>query len=121
MKVGIDIIEVERVKEDELFLNKLFTENEIKYINKFANKKERIAGFFCAKEAILKALDYPNMNVKEVEISHSKSGRPTVRFSGEAELFYLKNFSDIDISISHSKTIATAICIVKQRPSIIKL
>lgn len=115
MKVGIDVLEVERVQENEMFLNKLFTENEITYINKHINKKERIAGFFCAKEAVLKALDYPELTLKDVEISHSNTGRPLVNFRGDAKIFYSKNFSDIDISISHSKTIATAICIVKEK------
>lgn len=114
MKVGIDVLEINRVKEDILFLQKVFTKKEIDYINKFADKKERIAGFFCAKEAVLKALDYPDMNIKEIEINHSNTGKPIVVFSGSAKFFYSNNFSNIDISISHSKTIATAICIVNK-------
>lgn len=115
MKVGIDIIEIERIKDDQNFLNKIFTEYEIDYINKFINRKERIAGFFCAKEAILKALNFPSVNIKEIEINHSITGKPIIKFSGNAESFFLENFSNIDISISHSKTIATAICIVKTK------
>ena len=56
MKVGIDTIELDRIDEDKNFLKRFLTENEIEYINRFVNKKERISGFFCAKEAILKPL-----------------------------------------------------------------
>lgn len=119
MKIGIDIIETERVNDTKPFLNKVFTSIEIDYINKFSEKKERIAGHFCAKEAIFKALDLINMNYKEIEIIHSQTGRPLVNFYGKTKEFYAENYSDIDISISHSKTIATAICIVEQKPKVI--
>src|SRR5215472_11609849 len=56
--VGIDIIEVERVKKvferhGERFLHRVFTENEILQSR---GKASRLAGRFAAKEAISKAL-----------------------------------------------------------------
>lgn len=119
MKVGIDILEVERVSTSKTFLNKVFTPSEIDYINKFTQKKERIAGHFCAKEAIFKALDLININYHEIEIIHSHTGRPLVNFYGATRDFYAEHYSDIDISISHSRTVATAICIVEQKSKIL--
>ncbi len=118
-KVGIDILEIDRVKETKTFMTKVFTQTELDYINKFYAKKERIAGHFCAKEAVLKAIDYISTNYQEIEIIHSHNGRPLVNFYGETKKYYAKNYTDIDISISHSKTIATAICIVESKPKII--
>lgn len=119
MKVGIDIIEVERISDSKEFLNKVFTPLEIDYINKFSAKKERIAGHFCAKEAIFKALDILFINYQEIEIIHSQKGRPLVNFYGKTREYFAENFEDIDISISHSKTVATAICVVEPKSKII--
>ena len=46
MKIGIDILEIERIKTDEKFLNRILVPCEIEYINKFENKEEHIAGIF---------------------------------------------------------------------------
>ena len=121
MKVGIDIIEIERINENESFLNKILTKNELIYINKFSEKRERIAGHFCAKEAIFKALDMTNFSYQDIEISHSPSGRPIANFYGKIKEHFIKNYKDIDISISHSRTVATAICIVNEKSKIIPL
>ncbi|MCX7905065.1 MAG: holo-ACP synthase, partial [Caloramator sp.] len=56
--IGTDIIEIERIKRaierNRLFINKIYTENEIEYLK---NKNtESYAGYFCAKEAVAKAL-----------------------------------------------------------------
>jgi phosphopantetheine--protein transferase-like protein len=113
MKVGIDILEVNRVSENENLLNKIFTKNELNYIDRFADRHERIAGHFCAKEAIYKALGRPKINYKEIEISHDPNGRPIVTFYGETKDFFNKTYKNVDLSISHSRTIATAVCIVE--------
>ena len=112
MKIGIDTIEIDRIDEDKNFLKRFLTENEIEYINRFVNKKERIASFFCAKEAIFKALDMDNLVHHEIEICHQKNGRPFAILKGKTKEWFDKKYKEIDISISHSKTIATAICIV---------
>ncbi|MGN0748152.1 MAG: holo-ACP synthase [Christensenellales bacterium] len=112
MKIGIDTLEIERINDDEKFLQKILTKNEIDYINNFKNKKERIAGFFCAKEAVFKALDMENLIHQEIEIRHKHNGRPYVQLSGKTKEMFEKKYREIDISISHSKTISTAVCIV---------
>ena len=96
--IGIDILEIERIKN----------KNEIKYFNNFENKYEHICGFFCAKEAVKKALDCPkNLTFLDIEILHTKSGKPYVKLNEKIDI---KN--QIKISISHSKTVATAVCLV---------
>src|SRR5437868_1440949 len=80
--VGIDIIEVERVrkvfeKHGERFLHRVFTDNEILQCR---GKVTRLAGRFAAKEAISKALGTGLHGVawREMEVVQLRSGRPTV-------------------------------------------
>lgn len=116
---GTDIIEIERVKEaiengGESFLNRVFTQNEIKYCeSKKSVKYQHYAARFSAKEAVFKAIskfldNKFDIGWKEVEIINDDSGRPEVKI-------YKKEIAEklnVDISISHCKnyTTATAIC-----------
>lgn len=117
MKVGIDTIELERFKDislDENKLSKIFTSKEIEYFNKFNEKISHISGFFCAKEAFVKALGTgfgEKITPKEIEVLHMESGKPYLNILSSQVHDELKNNS-IEISISHSKTIASAICII---------
>ena len=62
IKTGIDIIEISRIKEsiDELqdkFINKIYTDNEIKYCESKKNQRyQHYAARFAAKEATFKAI-----------------------------------------------------------------
>jgi len=117
MKVGIDTIELDRLKNicnNEDKLKKVFTKNEIDYFNKFTEKISHISGFFCAKEAFVKALGIgfcSGIAPLNIEVLHDSNGKPYINVLSQKikELILNKN---IEISISHSKTIATAICII---------
>lgn len=115
MKTGIDILETSRVKSDRKFLSAFLNESEIEYVLKFNNSKERIAGLFCAKEAVFKALCMKCFSPHEITISHDETGRPKVELSGKTLEHFNKYFEELDFSISHSKTIATSICIAKEK------
>ena len=91
LKTGIDIIEVERIKNsiDELgdaFLNRVFTKNEIKYCeSKNRNKYQHYAARFAVKEAVFKAVsglltDKYSIAWKNIETTNETSGRPKVEF-----------------------------------------
>ena len=118
--VGIDIIEIERLKsiaENDIRLSSLFTEKEIKYFNKFKDRQTHVAGGFCAKEAVSKAFK-TGFNGKvlprEIEILHKDNGVPYVVLKGGAKkVFEELGLTNIDISISHDKEKAIAICIVE--------
>lgn len=113
MKIGIDILEIERIKTDEKFLNRILVPCEIEYINKFENKKEHIAGIFSAKEAVFKALDFSVLNHKEIIIKHNEHGRPYVVFEGKTKVFFEENYCEIDISISHTSSLVQTICLIR--------
>ena len=117
MKVtcGIDIIEIYRIKESieklgDSFLNRVFTENEIKYCeSKKKQKYQHYAARFAAKEATLKALSWKIDDKyaicwKDFEIESNNQGRPMLKISG----IDLEDIENIDVSISHCKEYAVA-------------
>lgn len=122
MRTGIDITRIKRFKKflkNEKFLNKVFTEKEIEHIlqNKTEiGKLERLAGKFCAKEAILKALGTGignGIKLKEIEILSDENLRPKVfLYSHAKQRFAVLKLNEIDISISHDAGMAIAICVV---------
>lgn len=120
MKVGIDIIDVnrfERISGDDNLLSSLFTEKERAYFNKFAQRTIHIAGTFSAKEAVVKAFKTGftvGIMPLDVEILH-KDGVPYVNLKNGAKRHYEDNgYKNIDISISHTNSIAQAICIIEE-------
>ena len=117
MKVtcGTDIIEISRVKESieklgDKFLNRVFTEEEIKYCESRGKSKfEHYAGRFAVKEAAFKAVsgvleDKYQIVWKDIECLNDENGRPFVT------IFSLNNnkIEGIDVSISHCRQYATA-------------
>lgn len=116
--IGIDIIEVERLRQalkNENFLKRVFTKDELKYAQEYKDPASRLAGFFCAKEAVMKALvDCKKISFINIEICHEKSGKPIVKLFSNAKKSFEKNkHSLIEISISQTNFYATAICLIK--------
>lgn len=112
---GIDIIEISRIEESiekagKAFLERVFTENEIKYCeSKKKQKYQHYAARFAAKEAAFKALswridDKYSISWKDFEVTNTDQGRPTLKIASVD----LKDIEDIDISISHCKEYAVA-------------
>ena len=114
MKIGIDNVDIGRVTQK--LWERFFTANEIAYINEVKEKQARAAGIFAVKEAVLKAIGTglrTGMTLKDIEVGHDKNGRPFVKLFGKVkEEFEKLKFAGIDVSITHSKTIATAICLL---------
>jgi len=117
--VGIDIIEVERVrkvfeKHGERFLHRVFTDNEILQCR---GKATRLAGRFAAKEAISKALGTGLRGVKwrEMEVVQLRSGRPSVRLHGFAKWRAQQlGLSAFDVSIADLAQTSIAIAVAVQ-------
>ena len=118
MKVGIDILENERfndILDNNAKLSKIFTTKEIDYFNTFTHKLSHITGNFCAKEAFVKALGtgFSNgLTPIDIEILHDKNKVPYVNLNNLKIKSLLGEIDKVEISISHSVTISTAICII---------
>ena len=117
--IGIDIIEIERIKKsvDEYgdhFLNKIYTKVEIEYSQSKANKYQHYAARFAAKEAIYKALSNDTDKVyswQDVEIYNEVNGLPKVNFFGALK-DYLNEDKQLKISMSHSENYVTCVAIL---------
>jgi holo-[acyl-carrier protein] synthase len=117
--VGTDIIEIDRIKmaiersEGNHFVEKIFTDNEIKYCEgRMASKYESYAARFAGKEAVTKAFGTgigKNAAFNEIEILNDNLGRPYVILHGAAKKYYEKiGASGLSISLSHCKSYAIA-------------
>ncbi|MBR1803132.1 MAG: holo-ACP synthase [Clostridia bacterium] len=115
LQTGVDIIEVNRIKEaieaqGEKFLNHIFTPREIEYCSK-TNKMQyqHYAARFAAKEAIFKAISSKIMPLQEdvwkkIEIVNDVTGKPRANLSA----FGFQDIVSMDLSISHLKEYAIA-------------
>ena len=120
--VGIDMIEVERIKhnieKDAGFKELIFSLNEIIYCESKANKFEHFAARFAAKEAFFKALGTgwkEGTNFNEVEVMNNAEGKPELTLSGATkETLSALGFFKILVSLSHLKTLATAVVIIEK-------
>ena len=105
--VGIDIIEVERVRKlaekHPRFLERIFTPREIDYCLQKKNKYQHLAARFAAKEAFFKAVG-KRVNWRDVELFNLPSGKPKLEIKSKENF----SFRDTHVSISHLKDYAVS-------------
>lgn len=112
--IGIDIVEISRIKELALrqkkFVDRILTLNEKKKYDRLPahRKDEFLAGRFAAKEAFAKALGTgigKECSFHDIEIVNDESGKPRI----------VKPFREgVHLSISHSKEYAVAQVIIEE-------
>ena len=120
--LGLDTIEVDRVKQyiekDAGFREMTFSMHEIEYCETKANRFEYYAARFAAKEAFFKALGTGLMevtNFNEIEITHDANGKPGIQLLAETgQTMAALGITKILVSLSHLKTLATAVVIVEK-------
>ena len=119
---GIDIAEVERIERSiarfgARFKERVFTADEIRYCEAKANKAERYAARFAAKEAGMKAIGTGwsrGVNWRDIEVRRLPGGRPTIVFHGKAaEIFAKLGGVRAHLSITHTKQSAMAYVILE--------
>ena len=118
MKVGLDVIEIERVagalERYESFRERCFTDAEREYCESRPNPAQHYAARFAGKEAVGKALGYGVARAfawKDVEIAGRP--KPGVRLSGRVEEWARRvRAGALDLSMTHSEDIAAAVCVV---------
>jgi holo-[acyl-carrier protein] synthase len=117
VSIGIDIIEVARIREVLLrtprFAERVFTPSERSYCDsRGAVSAQHYAARFAAKEAALKALQTGwrgGISWQDVEISARDSGAPFLIFSGQVlEIFERFGATATHLSISHTTQHAIA-------------
>jgi holo-[acyl-carrier protein] synthase len=118
VKVGLDVIEIGRVsgalERYAAFRERCFTEAERAYCDSRPNPAQHYAARFAGKEAVGKALGFGVARAfawKDVEIAGRP--KPDVRLSGRlAQWAHRIGAGPIDLSMTHSKDIAAAVCVV---------
>ncbi len=120
---GIDICEIDRIQEvfnkyGKKFLEKTFTESEIKYcLSGPKLTAQRLAVRFAAKEAVSKALGVginklgwnKGINWKDVEVIRNSHGAVEIKLFNKAlKIQNLLGIEKWSVSVSHSKKDAIA-------------
>ncbi|MBE5741064.1 MAG: holo-[acyl-carrier-protein] synthase [Clostridiales bacterium] len=113
--IGIDIEQISRFEHwtDEGY-KRVFAESEIEYAKRFEDSLEHFCGFFCVKEAFVKALDDDGISYSQIEVLHNENGKPYIHRTKYIDSILCEHFANkIDISISHCKDYAVAVVIVE--------
>jgi holo-[acyl-carrier protein] synthase len=119
--VGVDVVDVDRMKfaleRTPRIRQRLFTEDEIAYCDKFRFAERHYAGRWAAKEAVTKALGCGLIQWNGVEVIRRPRQAPFVRISGKikrfADMVGVRE-EDLFISITHSELCAVAVCVVRR-------
>ena len=119
--IGIDLVKIERMREaaDKLgrkFLERIFTESEIKYCYERKEPYLSLAVRFAAKEALIKAIGSEVfVPLTDIEIMNFENGKPLIKAKGKLEEFFReKSIKHCHLSLSHEKEFGIA-CVVLER------
>lgn len=104
--VGIDIIEITRVKNQVEFVNRILSLEEKKLYSKLSlmRQQEFLAGRWALKEAIFKALPQEKLMFYNINISYNEWQQPVT---------VIKDYKLL-LSLSHNQTNAIGIAIVME-------
>ena len=115
-RTGTDLIEIDRIRAAlgrPGFRDRCFTPAEQAYCDSRRNPAESYAARFCGKEAVGKALGCGvRFTWKDIEIVGPQ--KPGVTLTGKTAAFAERvGMTDIDVSLTHSRTMAGAVCVVE--------
>lgn len=120
--IGTDLAEVDRIREaiqrhGQRFIERIYTTKEIAYVESKANRFERYAARFAAKEAGMKAIGTGwrrGVRWQDFEVANLPSGRPTLLLHGvAAAVAEQMSVRNISLSITHTAMQAMAIVILE--------
>ncbi|KAG7192262.1 3-oxoacyl-[acyl-carrier-protein] synthase [Scheffersomyces spartinae] len=115
--VGVDVELLSELNlENETFVERNFTNEEIAYCQKSSYPKASFTGTWSAKEAVFKALGVKSKgagaSLKDIEITRDANGAPKVTLSGEAKkAASAAGVKNVNVSISHDDFQATAVAL----------
>jgi holo-[acyl-carrier protein] synthase len=114
---GVDLAEVPRIRASverygQRFIERIYTPAEIAYVERKANRYERYAARFAAKEAGMKAIGTGwkrGVRWQDFEVANLPSGKPTLRLHGvAAEIAGRLKVRAISLSLTHTAELAMA-------------
>jgi holo-[acyl-carrier protein] synthase len=108
---GVDLAEVPRIRASierygPRFVDRIYTTAEIAYVEQKANKYERYAARFAAKEAGMKAIGTGwrrGVTWHDFEVANLPSGKPTLRLTGvAAQVAARLGVRQVSLSLTHT-------------------
>lgn len=114
---GVDLAEVGRIRQSiarygRRFVERIYTPAEIAYVERKANRFERYAARFAAKEAGMKAIGTGwrrGVTWQDFEVVNLPSGRPTLKLHGVAADFARRmGVRNISLSLTHTAELGMA-------------
>ena len=114
---GVDLAEVLRIRaaierHGGRFIERIYTPPEIAYVERKANRFERYAARFAAKEAGMKAIGTGwkrGVSWRDFEVVNLPSGKPTLRLHGVAsEIAQQLGVRQIWLSLTHTAELGMA-------------
>ena len=111
--VGVDLVDVTRfeskLEQTTGLTERIFTSEEI------GSKTESLAGYWAAKEALIKALGNPTgLSFQDVQIAKDDLGKPRLEISGATEIRANElGITSWHLSISHDAGMAVAVVIAE--------
>ena len=114
---GVDLAEVPRIKASierfgARFVDRIFTPAEIAYVERKANRYERYAARFAAKEAGMKAIGTGwkrGVTWQDFEVANLPTGKPTLRLHGVGAAIAAKlGVRNISLSLTHTRELGMA-------------
>lgn len=114
---GIDLAEVPRIRASierfgARFVGRIFTPAEIAYVERKANRYERYAARFAAKEAGMKAIGTGwrrGVTWHDFEVANLPTGKPTLRLHGVAADVAAKlGVRSVSLSLTHTAELGMA-------------
>ena len=114
---GVDLAEVPRIRASierfgRRFIDRIFTPAEIAYVERKANRFERYAARFAAKEAGMKAIGTGwkrGVTWHDFEVANLPSGKPTLRLHGvAAEVAARMKVRNVSLSLTHTAELGMA-------------
>jgi holo-[acyl-carrier protein] synthase len=114
---GVDLAEVARIRASIerfglKFTGRIFTPGEIAYVERKANKFERYAARFAAKEAGMKAIGTGwkrGVRWQDFEVANLPTGKPTLRLHGvAAKIAEGMKVRNVSLSLTHTAELGMA-------------
>lgn len=108
---GIDLAEVSRIREameryGSRFRDRIYTAREIAYVERKANRYERYAARFAAKEAGMKAIGtgwHGGIRWQDFEVLNLPGGKPELHLHGvAAEVAARLGVRRVSLSLTHT-------------------
>ena len=116
--IGTDLVEIPRfrlaLERRPTLVDRLFSDAEREYAQRFREPAPRLAARFGAKEAVMKALGVGlwRFALRDVEVIRQPSGQPELALHGRAaELAAERGVTDWRLTITHSDFMAMAIAV----------